>query len=116
VSFGLITILLLIVGVMYFTGRVSRSRPSDLEDIEAFAKSRNLRIISVDQNNGRWRYWLRGRLLVSNLARTFIVIAESPDGVRREIHVAFDPWGFSKGLQVLQERQIPVDGNGIKPA
>jgi hypothetical protein len=116
VSYGLVMVLILIGAVAYYTGRMSRSRPSDVEAIETYAKSKNLRVVSVSQNNGRWRYWLRGRLLLSNLARTFIVVAESPDGARHEIHVAFDPWAFSKGLQVLQERQISVDGRGANSA
>jgi hypothetical protein len=104
-SYGFLLFLIAAAAILFFQARSHRARPSDLEAIEDYAKSRGMTVASIKQNNSYWRYWLRGRLLLSNLSRTFIVITNSPDGSRHEIHVAFDPWGSSKGLQVLEERQ-----------
>ena len=86
--------------------RPPASRSSDLAAIDAFAASKALRVISVTENGNHWYYWLRGKLLLSNLARIFVVVGEAVDGSRRQIHVAFDPLSSSKELKVLLERAL----------
>jgi len=66
-----------------------------------------LRIISIEQRYNQWPYWLRGHLLLSNVARIFVITAESKEGGTRELHVAFDNnWGASGDIQVLRESAI----------
>jgi hypothetical protein len=101
-----ILVLLAFIAALVFGARSSKARPSDFEAIEAFAKVRALRIVSVEQRYNPWPYWLRGRLLLSNMARIFVVTANSDEGGRRELHVAFDNWGTSGGIQVLREIAI----------
>jgi hypothetical protein len=84
----------------------AKARASDYAAIEEFAAARSLRIISVCRNDNHWRYWLRGKLSLSNVARVFIVVVE-PAGVgRRELHIAFDDWRGSRTLRLPQD--IPV--------
>ena len=85
-------------------GRILKSRPSDYAAIETFAASKGTKVISIKRNDNHWRYWLRGKLLLSNISRIFIVTVEASDGARREFHLAFDPLGSSGGLRVLEER------------
>ena len=84
--------------------RATQRKPTDLADIDTFVASQGLRVLSVTQTDNHLYYWLRGNLLLSNLARTFVVIAQASDGVRREIHIAFDPLRRPKGPRVLLER------------
>ena|SRR5271166_1813628 len=84
---------------------------SESVEIESFATSRNMRVISVLPNDNHWYYWLRGNLHVSNLAHFYVVIAELPDGTQREIHVAFDSWAQSKGMKVLVDRKYSGTAN-----
>jgi hypothetical protein len=85
---------------------LSKTRPSDIAAIEAYAEAHSLRVISVRRFDNHWRYWLRGKLLLSNVARIFIVVAESAESGRRELHIAFDNWGKSGALEVLQDLPI----------
>jgi hypothetical protein len=79
------------VGASYLRHRMSRSRTSDLTAIERYINSNNLRVVEITQNGNHWRYWLRGNLLLSNVARIYLVTAESSDGALSTIHMAFDP-------------------------
>ena len=99
-----IVILSVLAVVVYVRRRMSRSRKSDFESIERFASSRSLRVVEISQNDNHWRYWLRGKFTLSNLARVFVLVAEDADGVRHEIHLAFDPLSGSKDPRVLQEK------------
>jgi hypothetical protein len=103
-SYGFLLFLAAFVGVVYLQSRSHRARPADFEAIDAYAKSKDLKVESVKQTNSYWRYWLRGKIRLSNLSRTFVVTARAADGTEREIHVAFDPWRHSGELQVLQEK------------
>jgi len=96
-----------VIGLRKFQRRrIADPRPEDLAAINTFAASRNVRIVSVTRHDDPWYYWLRGKLLVSNLARFCVVVTESAEGARSEVHVAFDPWSPSKGMQVLLERPM----------
>ena len=102
----LLVFLLLAPAILYLRIRLTRSRPSDYETIDNFLRSRGLTRIAVQRDDNYWRYWLRGKLYLSNCARIYIVEANEPAGQRREIHVAFDQWlmmGPAR-LQVLLER------------
>jgi hypothetical protein len=77
-----------------------------MKAIQAFAISNGLRVVSITQRNNPWRYWVRGQVLLSNLTRIFVLVAEVPGGSLREVHVAFDPLAKRKGLQVLLEKSI----------
>ena len=92
--------------VLYLRFRLTRSRPSDYEAIDSFLRTRGLTRIAVQRDDNYWRYWLRGKLYLSNCARIYIVEANEPGGQRREIHVAFDQWPMmgTARLQVLLER------------
>jgi hypothetical protein len=93
------------IGLRKFQERRSaQPQPEDLATIEAFAASRSARIVSVARHDDPWYYWLRGKLLISNMARFYIVMIESSSGEEFEGHVAFDPWRHAKGMQVLLER------------
>ena len=98
-----VLVLLAFVAVFRFGARASKARPSDFEAIEAFAKARALRIVSIEQRYNPWPYWLTGHLGLSNLARIFIVTAASDEAGCREFHVAFDIWRNSRDIQLLQE-------------
>ena len=92
--------------VVYLRFRLTKSRPSDHLAIEEFLKDRGLRQIRVTRDDNYWRYWIRGRLSMSNCARIYVVQCESPDGPPREIHIAFDDWSLTRGkLQVVLERE-----------
>jgi hypothetical protein len=101
--FPVIVLGVLVVAV-YLRARMSRSRESDFEAIERFAESRDLRVVDMSRNDNHWRYWLRGKFTLSNLARVFVLVAEDRNGVRREIHLAFDPLNKSEDPKVLQEK------------
>ena len=93
------------IGLRKFQERHSaQPQPEDLAAIEAFAASRSARIVSVARHDDPWYYWLRGKLLISNMARFCVVTIEASSGERSEVHVAFDPWRPAKGMQVLLER------------
>ncbi len=98
-------VLLAFIAALRFSARISKAKPSDFEAIEAFVKARALRVISIEQRYDSWPYWLRGHLSLSNIARIFVVTAESDlGGGRKEFHVAFDDnWGASHDLQLLRE-------------
>jgi hypothetical protein len=96
-----------VIGLRKFQRRrTADPLPQDLAAISALTTSRNVRIVSVTRHEDPWYYWLRGKLLISNMARFCVVVTESADGARSEIHVAFDPWSPSKGMQVLLERPV----------
>jgi hypothetical protein len=80
--------------VLYLRYRMSRSRPSDYEAIGKLLMVRGLNPIAVPRDNYDWRYWIRGKLILSTCARISIVEAQGPSGDHREIHVAFDAWVF----------------------
>jgi hypothetical protein len=91
--------------VLYMRYRLTRFRPSDVEVIDELLSSRGLNRIAVTKHNNYWRYWIRGKLTLSNCARLYIIEAEEPGGSRREIHIAFDDWPLGSGrLQVLMDR------------
>ena len=93
------------MGLRKFQQRHSaQPQPEDLAAIEAIAASRSARIVSIARHDNPWYYWLRGKLLISNMARFCVVVIESSSGKRSEVHVAFDPWSRAKGMQVLLER------------
>jgi len=95
------------IGFRKFQARRSaQPQPEDLAAITAFASSRNARVVSVTRHDDPWYYWLRGKLLISNLARFCVVVMESASGSRSEVHLAFDPWRRSEGMQVLLERPV----------
>ena len=101
----IVLVLLAFIAAHRFAAKIAKAKPSDFEAIEAFVKARALRVISIEQRYNQWPYWLRGHLRLSNIARIFVVTAESHLGVgRREFHVAFDDnWGASHDLQLLRE-------------
>jgi len=78
--------------------------PSQRSAIEDYASSKGLRVVEVIESGNHWFYWLRGKLLLSNIARIFVVDVEAIDGSRHRIHVAFEPWG-NKPMQVLLEQR-----------
>jgi nicotinamide mononucleotide adenylyltransferase len=84
----------------------SKTRPSDIAAIDAYAVAHSLRVISVRRSNNYWRYLLRGKAFLSSVARVFIVVMESAESARRELHVAFDNWGGAGEMQVLQDTPI----------
>lgn len=95
---------------------LKRSRPSDYGAINELVAGRGLQTLSVTRDDTYWRYWLRGRLLLSNCARVYVVVAEAPGGARQEIHVGFDQWPpATGGLQVLLERDLPAVGSEAHP-
>jgi hypothetical protein len=86
------------IGLRKFQERRSaQPQPEDLATIEAFAASRSARIVSVARHDDPWYYWLRGKLLISNMARFYIVMIESSSGEEFEGHVAFDPLAPCQG-------------------
>src|SRR5262245_44366995 len=99
-------VLLIFLGALYLRRRWSRATASDFRAIRAYAQSRNLQILEIVQSGNHWRYWLRGNLLLSNVARIFVVTVENPGGQRRKLHVAFDPIGGSRELKLLQEKPV----------
>lgn len=102
----LIAVLALFVGALFLRLRTSRSRQSDFDAIETYARSMGLQISEISEGGNHWRYWLQGHVLLSNIARTFVIKAMTPDGKYQEIHVAIDP--MSPGaLKVLQEKSLP---------
>jgi hypothetical protein len=104
------------VALLCVWGYLKTSRPSDYEAINDLVAGRGLRTVSVSRDDAYWRYWLRGRLLLSNCARVYVVVAEAPGGARQEIHVAFDQWPPSTGgVQVLLERDLPAVGSQTDP-
>jgi hypothetical protein len=97
-----IVVVALFLGALYFRWRTSNSRRSDFNTIETYATAKDLRIDRIREGRNHWRYWLSGHLLLSNIARTYVINGTTPDGKRREIHVAIDPMS-SDVLKVLQE-------------
>lgn len=92
--------------ILYLRYRLTSPRSSDFEAIDELMNARCLRLLTVTNENNYWRYWIRGRLLLSNCARIYVILAEDSTGKRREIHVAFDQWPPASGtLQVLLERE-----------
>jgi hypothetical protein len=103
-SFGFLLFAAVCVGIMFLHSRSVRARPADFEAMRAYAQSRGLRVVSIQQNNNYWRYWMRGRIRLSNMSRIFVLVAETPDGTQSEIHFGFDPSDESGQLQILQEK------------
>ncbi len=94
--------------VFVYRSELTRGRPSDHPAIDEFMVARHWRTIAVTRDDHYWRYWIRGKLGLSNCARIYVIVAERPGGDRREVHVAFDPWPWGDGqLQVLAERDAP---------
>ena len=106
-----ILILAILFGAAYIRGRLMRPRPSDLGDIRALLDSRGLRFLKSREAGDQWRYWLRGKLLLSNVARIFVVDVEDAQGQRKEIHIAFDPMRKEKGAIILEETEVPRSPN-----
>jgi hypothetical protein len=94
--------------VLYSYFRLRRSRPSDYEAIDDMLKARSLQRIAVTKHYDLLRYWIRGYLSLSNVARFYIVTADEQNGSRREIHVAFDAWSWNGGLRVLLDIELPT--------
>ena len=95
--------------VLYLRARLLESQPSDYRAIDVLLAARGLRPIAVTRDDDYWRYWLRGRLSLSNCARIYVAVGEDPDGARRELHVAFDPWQLGTvEADVLLEREASV--------
>ena len=69
-------------------------------------ESKGSRVVSIAQNDNPWYYWIRGKFLVSNVARIYVALVESQEGKRRAIHIAFDDgfFGRTKEPQILLER------------
>jgi len=102
-----ILVVLAFIAWARFGARFSKAQPSDFEAIEAFAKTRALRVISIEQRHNPWPYRLDGHLRLSNVARIFVVVTESDQKGFRELHVAFDSWwGASGDLQLLREVEV----------
>lgn len=80
----------------------------DVAEIEGYAASKGMRVISLAQNLSPWPYWLRGKLFLSNIARIFIATAEDPNGRRHQIHLAINGGVLGRGreLQVLLEKDV----------
>jgi hypothetical protein len=82
---------LLLAGWLLVYRWTYRSRPSDVQAINAWAASKELRVISIHHY---WRqlWWMRRGLSLSTFARFYLVVADRPRCARkREIYVAFDP-------------------------
>ena len=69
-------------------------------------ESKGLHVVSVAHNVNPWYYWIRGKFLLSNAARIYVALAESRQGQRRTIHIAFDDgfFGRTKDPQILLEK------------
>ena len=102
----LVLVLAILVAALRLRLYFSKTRPSDIAAIDAYAAAHSLRVISVRRSNYYWRYLLSGKAFLSNVARVFIVVVESAESARRELHVAFDNWGRSGEMQVLQDTPI----------
>jgi hypothetical protein len=102
----LLLILAFLAGALYFGWRTSVPRKGDFDAIEAYARSRGLQVSEVRAANNHWRYWLRGKLSLSNLARIYIVTAKTASGACTEIHMAVDPISRSSALTVLEENSV----------
>ena len=95
------------IGMMFLIRFFTKPRPGDFESIRDFVASRGRQVVSITKHNNYCRYWLRGNIRLSNVARLYLVIAQSSDGSRHEIHTAIDQWpGASGKLQVLLERAV----------
>ena len=107
-SFAAVLVLCGMALVVYLRYRLTKSQPSDDQAIDDLMKVRGLRKVAVTRSDNYWRYWIRGKLSLSNCARIYVVVGEEPDGREREIHVAFDDWSLRRGeLQVLLELEMP---------
>ena len=100
-----IVVAALFLGALYFRWRISRPRQSVFDAIQTYATAKGLRVDRIREGGNHWRYWLRGHLLLSNIARTYVINGTTLDGERWEIHVAVDPMG-PDALTVLQEEVI----------
>ncbi|SRR5260221_8172017 len=103
-QYTIIIVLIAFAVIAFFGRRAAKPRESDFEAIDAYARSRNLRVVKVANSSNHWRYWARGRLLLSNLSRVYIVTAESASGSPLEIHIAFDPLSGADKPKVLLEK------------
>jgi hypothetical protein len=90
--------------------RSGRAVPSadDLAAVSAFAASQELHIISLRPNDNHWYYWIRGKLMLSNLASMYVITVNTRAGMQREIHIAITRGIFSRTmeLKVLMERAL----------
>jgi hypothetical protein len=101
----LIAVLALFAAALYSRWRTSQPRQSDFDAIETYTTANGLRVKKISIGGNHWRYWLRGHVLLSNIARTYIIDGTTLDGKHLEIHVAVDP--LSPGeLKVLQEKSL----------
>ena len=100
-----IVVAALFLGVLYLRWGTSRPRLSDFDAIETYATAKGLRINRIREGGNHWRYWLRGHVLLSNVARTYVIYGTTLDGKRQEIHVAVNPMSPDV-LKVLQEEVI----------
>jgi len=101
----LIVVLVLFAGACYLDWKTSKPRKSDFDAIEAYAAANGLTVSKIGEGGNHWRYWLGGHVLLSNIARIYVVNASTVDGGRREIHVAFDPLRPG-ALKILQEKSL----------
>jgi hypothetical protein len=60
----------------------------------------------VATSGNHWRYWLRGKLTLSNIARMYVVDATNEAGQTRRLHLALDPMRKAEGVILLQEEQL----------
>jgi hypothetical protein len=102
----LIVVLALFAGAHYWGWKISQPRQSDFDAINTYAAANGLKVSKISISGNHWRYWLRGHVLLSNIARIYVINASTLDGKHQEIHVAVDP--MSPGaLKVLQEKSLP---------
>ena len=88
--------------LLFFIANTKRTRESDINIINEYAKSINSKVISLTRSDKYWAYWLRGRLDLSNMAKIFIVVLEGPDRTEMEVHLAVDPFSLGEKLKVLR--------------
>jgi len=103
--FPVLVILVLAIAILA-RGWIARSQPADADLLEKYVKDRSLRVTSVTVSHNHWRYWLRGKVTLSNLARMYVVDAVSDTGQTRRLHLAFDPMRKAEGVILLQEEQL----------
>jgi len=92
----------------YQRSKAPKADQQDLAKVNEIVSSKGLRVVSIAQNVSPWYYWIRGKFLLSNVARIYVALGESVQGKRRTIHIAIDDgiFGRSKDAQVLLEKDV----------
>lgn len=101
----LVAVLMVLGAATCWGSGISQPRPSDFELIERYSAARGLKVDKTRKGGNHWRYWLQGNLKSSNVARIYVIEAETPDGRRIGIHVAVDPMCPGE-LKLLEEREL----------